>query len=175
MAEPFVGQVIAVGFNFAPVGWYLCNGQTIPISQNEVLFNLLGTTYGGNGTSTFALPDLRGRSPLSIGQGNGLSNYSLGQPGGTESVTLTSNQIGSHTHSLQASGQTGTVSIPASNTAIATVSESQVSVFAAPPGNTTMAPSAISPSGSSLPHENRQPFQTVNYIIAAFGLYPSQG
>ena len=103
MAQPFVGQVIAVGFNFAPVGWFLCNGQLLPISQYDVLFNLLGTTYGGDGISTFGLPNMNGRAPLCMGTGSGLSTYVLGQAAGTESVTLLSNQVGLHSHTLATS------------------------------------------------------------------------
>ncbi|MDR3529654.1 MAG: tail fiber protein [Rhodopila sp.] len=174
MGQPYVGQVIAVGFNFVPAGWLACDGSTYPISEYDVLYNLIGTTYGGDGTRTFGVPDLRGRTPVDAGQGPGLSNYTLGQRGGAETVTLTAAQVGSHNHPLIASAQTGSISTPASNLAIAQVSEAQVKVFGVGPGNTTLSANAVGPSGSSQPHENRQPFLTVNYIICYAGIYPSQ-
>ena len=112
MAEPYIGQIIAVGFNFAPVGWLQCDGSLLQISQYSVLYNLLGTTYGGDGSNTFGLPDLRGRAPLSVGQGVGLSNHVLGQAAGRETVTLTSNQVGGHSHLIMASAQTGGTATP---------------------------------------------------------------
>jgi microcystin-dependent protein len=118
MSQPFIGQVIAVGFNFAPVGWALCQGQVLSISENDALFALLGTTFGGDGQNTFGLPDLRGRTALGMGGGSGLSPYVLGQPGGVESVTLTSAQIGSHTHGLSAAA-TATTATPSSSAVLA--------------------------------------------------------
>ena len=174
MGQPYVGQVIAVGFNFVPQGWLACDGSAQPISQYDVLFNLLGTTYGGDGTTTFRVPDLRGRSPVNAGQGGGLSNYTPGQLGGAEATTLTSSQIGAHSHPMMASGQTGTLSTPGGTAAIAQVAETSVNVFGAAPGNTTLSGNAIGASGSSQPHENRQPFVTINYIICWAGVYPSQ-
>jgi microcystin-dependent protein len=146
----------------------------VPISEYDVLFNLLGTTYGGNGTTTFGLPDLRGRSPLNAGQGNGLSNHVLGQIAGAENVTLTGAQIGAHSHPLMASARTGTISTPGSSVAIATVEAPNVSVFGSPLATTTLAASAVGLAGASQPHENRQPFLTINYIISSVGIYPSQ-
>jgi microcystin-dependent protein len=174
MGQPFVGQVIAVGFNFVPQGWLACDGSTVPISNYDVLYALIGTTYGGNGTTTFGLPDLRGRSPVNAGQGPGLSNYILGQVAGTESINLTGNQIGAHSHPLLASSKLGTLSTPASNTAIAQPTGDSLSLFGVAPGNTTLSSNAIGASGSSLPHENRQPFLTINYIISYAGVFPSQ-
>ncbi|HET6309267.1 MAG TPA: tail fiber protein [Rhodopila sp.] len=172
--QPYVGQVIAVGFNFAPVGWLLCNGQLVQISEYEALYNLIGTTYGGNGQTTFGVPDLCGRSPLGQGTGPGLPTYVLGQMGGTESVSLTSAQIAAHTHPLLASSGTGTTGTPASNMALANQPGTTVKIYGPASNSLTLAPSAIGASGNNLPHENRQPFNTVNYIIAAFGVYPSQ-
>jgi microcystin-dependent protein len=172
--EPFVGQIIAVGFNFAPPGWLLCAGQTLPISEFDVLYNLIGTTYGGNGQTTFMLPNLQGRSPLGQGTGSGLSPRIVGQASGSESVTLIGTQIAAHSHPLMATSTTGTVSKPSSSTVLATQSNSAVNMYGAAPGNVTLAPQAVSPIGGSQPHENRQPFNTVNYIIAFAGIFPSQ-
>jgi microcystin-dependent protein len=172
--DQYVGQIIAVGFNFAPVGWLLCNGQLISISQYDVLYNLIGTTYGGDGQSTFAVPDLRGRSPLGQGTGSGLTTRIVGQASGSESVTLISNQIAAHSHPLLASSATGTVPKPSTTSALATQSNNDVHIYGAAPGNVTLAPQVIGPTGSSQPHENRQPFNTVNYIISTVGIYPSQ-
>src|SRR5208282_1449245 len=119
MSEPFVGQVIAVGFNFAPVGWALCQGQVLPISEYAALYQLLGTTYGGDGQNTFGLPDLRGRAALGMGQGSGLQPYNIGQLGGVESVTLTANQFAGHTHALKAAG-TATTPTPGSGVVLGT-------------------------------------------------------
>jgi microcystin-dependent protein len=175
MGQPYVGQVIAVGFNFAPVNWLLCNGQLLPISEYEVLFTLIGTTYGGNGTTTFGLPDLRGRSPVDAGQGLGLSNYVMGQMSGSESVTLNANQVGAHTHALRVSALPASSSVPANTLVMAQAQAQAVNLFAPPPPTTALAGSAIgsTPPGNQ-PHENRQPFNTVNYIICAFGIFPSQ-
>jgi microcystin-dependent protein len=173
MAQPFVGQVIAVGFNFAPPGWLLCNGSVVPIAEFEPLYNLIGTTYGGNGQTTFALPDLRGRAPLGMGQGPGLSNYVLGQQGGVESVALASNQFASHTHALQAAA-TATTSTPGSTVVLGTP-DAATTLYAPSRGTTTLAPGAVSMGGGSgQPHENRQPSATINYIIAWAGIYPTQ-
>ena len=171
MSQPFVGQVVAVGFNFAPVGWALCNGQTLSISEYQVLFTLIGTTYGGNGTTTFNVPNLQGRGIVNTGQAPGLQNYTLGAPGGSESVTLTTAQIGTHTHTLNAAAN-ATAAVPAANEVLGTPSKA---IYATTGVTTPLAGNAIgNGSGGSLPHENRQPFVTVNYIIALFGLYPSQ-
>jgi microcystin-dependent protein len=173
MSQPFVGQVIAVGFNFAPVGWALCQGQLLPISENEVLFNLIGTTFGGDGQTTFGLPDLRGRAALGMGSGSGLSSYVLGQPGGFESVTLTSAQIGSHTHGLSAAA-TATSSIPSSSAVLGTPAAA-TPIYATGGVGATLAAGAVSAtSGGGQPHENRQPSLTINYIISLFGIFPSQ-
>ena len=172
--DQFVGQIIAVGFNFAPAGWVLCNGQLLSISEYQVLYALIGTTFGGNGQTTFAVPDLRGRSPLGQGNGAGLPPAVVGQVGGTESVSLTLPQIATHTHLLMASSATGSLAKPASTTVLATQSNAAVDIYGAAAGSVTLAPSAIGSTGGSLPHENRQPFNTVNYIISTVGVFPSQ-
>jgi microcystin-dependent protein len=172
---PFVGQIIAVGFNFAPAGWLPCNGQLVPISEYETLFTLLGTTYGGDGQTTFGIPDLRGRTPLAQGTGSGLSPYSLGQTGGTESVTLTSATIGAHTHPLLVSEHTGSTGTPANTLVLGQGGASEVNVYGAPTTTpTALNSAAVGPSAAgNLPHENRQPFLAINYIIAPDGIFPS--
>jgi microcystin-dependent protein len=157
--------------NFAPAGWMLCDGQLLPISENETLFQLIGTTYGGDGQSTFQLPDLRGRLPLHMGQGSGLSNYIIGQNGGVETVTLTSSQIGSHTHPAQCSSGGGS---PASDPAAgiwAPSDSTQYSNAAATGFIGGGIPTTI--AGGSQPHDNMIPFLCINYIISLFGLFPS--
>src|ERR1700691_2098317 len=164
--DPYLGEIRIFAGNYAPSEWLFCAGQILNISDYAALYSLLGTTYGGNGTTTFGLPDLRGRSPANAGQGPGLSNYILGQVAGTESINLTGNQIGAHSHPLLASSKLGALSTPASNTAIAQPTGDSLSLFGVAPGNTTLSSNAIGASGSSLPHENRQPFLTINYIIS---------
>jgi microcystin-dependent protein len=172
MSQPFVGQIIAVGFNYAPVGWALCQGQLLSISENPTLFNLIGTTFGGNGQSTFALPDLRGRAALGMGQGSGLGAYILGQLGGTEEITLTSATIGSHTHGLSAAA-TATTSTPSSSVVLGTPAAS-TPIYATSGPSATLTGGAVSTTtGGGLPHENQQPSQTINYIISLFGVYPT--
>jgi microcystin-dependent protein len=169
VSQPYVGQVIAVGFNFAPVGWQLCNGQSLPISEYQVLYTLIGTTFGGDGQTTFNVPNLCGRGVIGMGQGTGLSNYVIGQQAGTEGVTLTSNQTGAHTHMLNAAA-TATNSGPATNEVLGTAASA---IYFKSGGTVTLAPSTVGPApGGSQPHENRQPFQTVNYIICWAGIYP---
>jgi microcystin-dependent protein len=173
MSEPYLGQVIAVGFNFAPVNWALCQGQLLPIAEYSALFNLIGTTYGGDGVSTFGLPDLRGRAALGMGQGSGLQSYVLGQLGGVESVTLTANQFAGHTHALQAA-PTATTPTPGSGVVLGTPAAA-TPIYATTGTPATLASSAVSPAaGGGGPHENRQPSLTINYIIALFGIFPSQ-
>ncbi len=166
MAEPFLGSILLFGGNFAPQGWAMCDGQILPINQNTALFSLLGTTYGGNGVTTFALPDLRGRVPIGFGTGTGLSAYSEGQTGGVESVTLTSGQMPAHQHLQPASnGDEGTNrpngAVPARGGVYATSSD-----------GSSFAPTSSVGAGQA--HENRQPFLALNYIIALQGIFPSR-
>jgi microcystin-dependent protein len=165
MAQPYVGEIRIFAGNFAPAGWLFCAGQLLPISENETLFQLIGTTYGGDGQTTFALPDLRGRIPLH--QGNG---QTLAQKGGVEQVTLTVNQIPAHTHAFTSAATTGNQASPAGQV---TSQSSQIMYYieADPDGN--MAGQAIAPAGGSQPHNNVMPFLCVNYIISLFGIFPS--
>jgi microcystin-dependent protein len=173
--EPFIGQIIPVGFNFAPRGWFLCQGQVIAIAGQEALFALIGTIYGGDGVQTFGIPDLRGRSPLHQGQGTGLSNYQIGQLTGTESVTLLSQQVGAHTHNFMASTQTATTITPGANTALGNATPTgDLFTYEAGASNTTLSPASLNTQGGSLPHENRQPYLGVNYIIAWAGIFPNR-
>jgi microcystin-dependent protein len=173
MSQPFVGQVIAVGFNFAPVGWALCDGSLLPIAENAALFQLIGTTFGGNGTTTFALPDLRGRAAPGIGQGTGLQSYNLGQAGGVESVALAGNQFASHTHNLMAAS-TATTPTPGAGVVLGTPAAA-TPIYATTGTGAALSSATVSPSsGGGQPHENRQPGTTINYIISLFGIFPSQ-
>ncbi len=174
MSQPFVGQVIAVGFNFAPVGWALCDGSLLPIPDYSALFNLIGTTFGGDGQTTFGLPDLRGRAPLGAGQGPGLQSYVLGQIGGVESVALTGSQFAGHTNALEAAA-TATTPTPGSGVVLGTPGAA-TPIYATAGTQAVLSTNTVSPSpGSGVPHENRQPSTTVNYIISLFGIFPSQG
>lgn len=174
--DPFIGQIIPVGFNFAPIGWLLCQGQLVAIGQYEALYNLIGTQYGGDGASTFAIPNLCGRVPTHQGQATGRSAYPLGQVVGTETVTLTSQQIGQHTHPFKVSPAFATTTTPGNTTAVGPASSGTgIYIFGTSAPNTSLAPNSISTAGGSNPHENRQPFQVLNYIIAYQGEYPSQG
>ena len=170
MSEPYVGEIRMVGFNFAPQGWARCDGQTLPISQNDTLFALIGTTYGGDGQVTFNLPDLRGRLPVHAGQGPGLSNRLLGEKSGTETVTLTAQQLPSHTHPAQAQTGSGNQDSPA-NGVWAASGQAQ---YGAGAGNVGMKNMLISTTGGSQPHDNLMPYATINFIIALYGIFPSQ-
>jgi microcystin-dependent protein len=173
MSQPFIGEIRMFGGNFAPQGWAMCQGQLQDISQNEALFNLIGTTYGGDGMSTFALPDLQGRAPVHQGQGPGITqNYVIGEKGGVESVTLTTNQMPIHNHALQASKDPAQ-QIVAQNAVLATP-VSLSAYFAAPPDAALNANTVIG-TGGSQPHENMQPFLVVSFIISLIGIFPSQG
>ena len=179
MSEPFIGQIMIFAGNFAPRGWAFCQGQILSIAQNTALFSILGTTYGGNGQTTFALPDLRGRVPVSFGQGPGLSNYDLGQVAGVESVTLTINDMPAHTHAItatvHASGRGDTDAV--SGAVPATVA-SGTPYAAAPDGSTTMNAGMVSAqagiSGGSQPFQVLQPLLALNYCIALEGIFPSR-
>lgn len=166
MAQPFVGEIRMFAGNFPPVGWMFCDGQLVPISENEVLFQLIGTTYGGDGEETFALPNLQSRIPIHMGTG-GEGTYVIGESGGVESVTLTVQQIPVHTHPLIVSGEAGSTSNPA-NALVAT----GPTVYRPAPAVAAMNANSITPQGGSQPHDNMQPFLCINYIISLFGLYP---
>ncbi len=172
MSQPFVGEIRIFAGNFAPNGWAFCDGSLRAISENETLFNLIGTTYGGDGQQTFALPDLRGRVPVQQGQGPGISQRFIGELSGSETVTLTSAQMPTHSHALKASG-----SLPTGASGVGGVlAANNVNLYGTfVQGSTTpMAAQAISPLGGSVPHENMAPFVGITYIISLFGIFPSQ-
>lgn len=168
MSEPFLGMIIIVPYNFAPRGWAFCSGQILPIAQNTALFSLLGTTFGGNGQTTFALPDMRSRVPIHAGQGPGLSNYDLGQASGTESVTLTVNELAAHNHMVQATNEGATTGKPAGKFLAGFTG------YTSPSDGTLMAPTMITNTGGSQPHANIQPYLTLNFCIALEGIFPSR-
>ena len=165
--EPFLGEIRLVPFNFAPRGWALCAGQLLPINQNQALFALLGTTYGGNGQTTFALPDLRGRVPVGAGQPSAGSSYPLGETGGQETVALTTRQLAQHGHGVQASSAAATTKNPT------TAFPAAGGAYAAQ-RNVRMNAAMIGRAGAGEGHENRQPYLALNYIIALQGIFPSQ-
>ncbi len=174
MSEPFIGEIRFFGFNFAPRGWAMCSGQTLSISQNTALFSLLGTMYGGNGQTTFALPDLRGRVAIHVGQGPGLQNYTQGEMSGEETHTLIATEMPAHTHSITASSAIGTQSSPA-GAVIAGSDPSRGSAHFAPDNpDSTLAAQTISAAGGSQPHNNLQPYLVGNYCIALEGIFPSR-
>lgn len=173
MSEPFLGQIIAVGFNFAPRGWAFCNGQLLPISQNDALFALIGTTYGGDGQTTFALPNLQSRIPIHQGQGPGLKNYVLGQAAGTETVTLTVNQMPAHTHLASAVVANADQTVP-TDALWATESAGATTFYSDQASDGQMSPTAISQAGGSQPHDNLMPYLAVSYVIALEGVFPTQ-
>ncbi|HKE26037.1 MAG TPA: tail fiber protein [Bryobacteraceae bacterium] len=166
MSSPFVGEIRMFGGNFAPAGWALCQGQLLPISENETLFQLIGTTYGGDGQSTFALPNLQSRVPVHAGPG-----FALGQAAGVESVTLTTSQIPAHSHVPQCNANPGGANTPQSNV-WAQLADPVIYTNAAPGSN--LSPSAIGSAGGSQPHDNMVPFLAINFIISLFGVFPSQ-
>jgi microcystin-dependent protein len=171
MADPFVAEIRIFPFNFAPKGWAWCNGQILPLSQNTALFALLGTTYGGDGKSTFALPNLMGRAPMHPGQGPGLSLRDLGEQSGSETVTLLSSEIPAHTHTLRAAPDAGDNTVP--GPAVSLSGSIGGNVYAA--GNvalTPMAPQGLAPAGGSAPHNNMQPYLTGYFNIALQGVFP---
>ncbi|HWA83495.1 MAG TPA: tail fiber protein [Fimbriimonadaceae bacterium] len=165
--DPFLGEIRPVGFTFAPQGWALCAGQILPIAQNTALFSLLGTTFGGDGVTTFALPDLRSRVAVGAGQGPGLTNYDLGQDGGVEQVSLASNQLPAHSHHVMASSQAAVAYSPESG-----VPGKAARTVYGGGSNGTLAPDSLGMAGQGLPHENHQPFLSVLYVIALQGIYP---
>ena len=164
MSQPYVGEIRMFGGNFAPAGWMLCEGQLLPISEYTTLFQLVGTTYGGDGQSTFGLPDLRGRLPIHMGSG-----FVLAENGGAENVTLTTDQLPAHTHAVSATANANTAPLPAGNYLAAGPDIYDQNK----PGTNVMA-AAISPVGGSQPHSNFQPYLCVNFILSLFGIFPSQ-
>jgi microcystin-dependent protein len=173
MADPFVAEIRIFPFTFPPKGWAFCNGQLIPISQNTALFALLGTTYGGDGKSTFALPDLEGSAAMHPGQGSGLSERVLGQIGGAETVTLLQSEIPVHTHTLRASIEPGDNRLPSPTVALS-VSTGAFAYQGGSPALEPMAFQALPPAGGSLPHNNMQPYLTLNFNIALQGVFPQR-
>ncbi|HXZ29372.1 MAG TPA: tail fiber protein [Terriglobales bacterium] len=169
MSQPYVGEIRMFAGNFAPAGWAFCQGQLLPISENETLFNLIGTTYGGDGQETFALPNLQSRVPIHAGTQAGIP-YVLAQAAGEESVTLTTSQIPGHTHAPQAFSGTGGQNSPANGVWASSGSKSLYST-AAP--NTAMAANVLASSGGSQPHDNMLPFLVINFILSLFGVFPS--
>ena len=175
MADPFVAEVRIFPFNFPPKGWAFCNGQLLPISQNTALFSLLGTTYGGDGKSTFALPDLQGSAPMHPGQGPGLSLHDLGETGGSETVTLLQSEIPVHTHILRANTNMGDTPAPAGNAALARPGTINVYQTNTSSNLSPMAPEALAPAGGGLPHNNMMPYLALNFCIALQGVFPPRG
>ncbi|HEY8189011.1 MAG TPA: tail fiber protein [Pyrinomonadaceae bacterium] len=172
MGEPYIGEIRMFAGNFAPAGWALCQGQLMAISENDALFTLIGTTYGGDGQETFALPDLQSRVPMHAGQGPGISqNYTLGEKAGVESVTLTTQQIPIHNHSFLASISAASSTDP-TNQVIA--QSSQIHLFTEDVANKQMNANSLTPVGGSQPHDNIQPYLAINFIISLFGVFPTQ-
>jgi microcystin-dependent protein len=181
MNEPFVAGIYLGGFNFAPKGFAFCNGQVLAISTNAALFSLLGTTFGGNGTTDFQLPDLQGRVPIHFGQGAGLSPYVLGQLAGTETVTLNTNQIPAHSHAVNVNSAAGNTATPGTTTYLAAgpatgsgPNASQLKTYTTTANNATLNANTIGTAGGSQPFNNLQPYLTVNYFIALVGIFPSR-
>lgn len=170
MADPFVAEIRIYAFNFAPKGWAFCDGQLMPLSQNTALFALLGTTYGGDGKSTFALPSLQGSAPMHPGQGPGLSLHDLGESGGSETVTLLESEVPAHTHALTASQGDGFEQGPGGQLLAGGVG---VTAFAAPGALTALSPTALAPAGGDQPHNNMMPYLTLNFCIALQGVFPA--
>jgi microcystin-dependent protein len=176
LANPFVAEIMIVPYNFAPKGWALCDGQLLPISQNTALFSLLGTTYGGDGKSTFALPNLQGSAPLQPGQGAGLSLRNLGETGGEQNVTLLQTEIPAHSHTLSVKDATGDRNSPVGNLpAQARIGRQPLPMYSATgAGGGTMSPQALSVAGGDQPHNNMPPYLTFNFIIALQGVFPAR-
>lgn len=169
MSEPFIAEIRILPYNFAPDGWALCNGQLMPIQQNEALFSLLGTTYGGNGVNNFGLPNLQGCAPMHPGSGPGLTPRVIGEQGGSASVTLTANELPAHVHQQMQSGGTATASTPDAST---TFARSSAQMYAGGSPNATAIPQALQPVGGGQPHNNLQPYQAINFCIALQGIFP---
>jgi microcystin-dependent protein len=174
MADPFVAEIRIFPFNFAPKGWAWCDGQLLPLSQNTALFSLLGTTYGGNGKSNFALPDLQGRAPMHPGQGPGLSLHDLGETGGSETVTLLESEIPSHSHAFRDHDiDLAELNAPAPNRSLA--KSANATAYTAAANLVAMSGNALAPAGGDQPHNNLQPFLTFYFCIALQGVFPPRG
>jgi microcystin-dependent protein len=181
MSNPFISMIEAFGFNFAPRGWALCAGQTLPINQNQALFSLLGTTFGGDGRTTFNLPDLRGRLALGFGQGAGLSPHDLGAASGEEAHQLLSSEVPSHAHTLNATNnsQSNGTNVPSGSVLMGSgygieANNPEENIYSNTAPTVAMAASAVGAAGGGGPHENRMPFLTINYCIALQGIFPSR-
>ena len=175
MSDQFVAEIRIFPFNFPPTGWAFCDGQLMPISQNTALFSLLGTTYGGDGKSTFALPDMQGNAPMQPGQGQGLSLRDLGEMSGTDNVTLLVSEIPAHSHNVVASEGDGTERNPnVAGTGQLPATGIGISMYQAPGPLVLLNPQALSPAGGSLPHNNMQPYLTLNFCIALQGIFPQR-
>ncbi|MGA8153990.1 MAG: tail fiber protein [Terriglobales bacterium] len=168
--QPYIGEIRYVAFNFAPQGWGLCDGQILPINQNQALFSLIGTTYGGDGVRTFALPDMRGRVPVATGQGTNLSNRVIGQLGGQETVALTVDQMPRHRHSLHASSAGANSLAPAGSV----LADSTQAIYNTQSPDATLKPGSVGKTGGGAPHENMPPFLAMTCVIALEGIFPSQ-
>jgi len=172
MADQFLSEIRMFTGNFAPTGWALCNGQLLPINQNTALFSLLGTYYGGDGVSTFGLPNLQGSAPICIGQGPGLSSYYNGETGGSPTVTLLQNELPAHTHVAQASTAGGVDSPAGAAWGESKLGKTPLPVYAASGSNVPMSPQALAPAGGNQPHNNMPPYQCLTFIIALQGIFP---
>ncbi len=172
MADPFVAEIRIFPFNFAPRGWAWCDGQLLPLSQNTALFSLLGTTYGGNGMSNFALPDLQGRAPMHPGQGPGLSLHDLGETGGSETVTLLESEMPAHSHGMSVSSQLG---LENTTTSQLFAMGDGVNLYGPANSLTSMSGQALTPAGGDQPHNNLQPYLTFCFCIALQGVFPPRG
>jgi microcystin-dependent protein len=173
LSQPFIGEIRIFAGNFAPAGWMFCEGQTLPISEHDTLFTLLGTTYGGDGQSTFKLPDLRGRIPVHEGTGGSGTTYQLAEMGGVETVTLTVQQVPAHSHALLATANPASAVAPAGRV-LATAAASTITPYGSDNPAGTLAPQAVGADGGSQPHGNFQPYLCVNFIISLFGVFPHQ-
>jgi microcystin-dependent protein len=169
MAQPYIGEIRMFAGNFAPAGWFFCDGQLVPISENDALFTLIGTTYGGDGQETFAMPNLQSRIPIHFGAAASGTTYQMGEASGTETVTLTTQQIPVHTHPFLVSGDSGSTS-----NAAGAMPATGITVYRPEPASAAMNPGAVTPVGGSQPHENMQPYVGINYIISLFGIFPTQ-
>jgi microcystin-dependent protein len=171
VGQPYIGEIRMFGGNFAPAGWVFCAGQLMPISENDALFTLIGTTYGGDGQETFGIPNLQGRTPVHAGQGPGLSqNYQIGESSGVEQVTLTTQQIPLHNHAFLASDNISSQTDPADHVLS---QSSQATIYISDQPNVAMA-NKVQPAGGSQPHENMQPYLCINYILSLYGVFPTQ-